>query len=115
MNEDRVREIAEEVARRIAGERPLSSPLDIDTLFALKKGGFILTGSATLASGVATVVNSRIRGNSTAVVTYLTPAGTTGANLKAVCADGSLTITAIATDGTTVTTDTSEVSYLIIL
>lgn len=95
--------------------RELSFPLSINTLHALKRGGFILTGTATLASGVATVAHDRIRGNSTPSVSYSEPAGTTGANLKAVCTNGTLTITAVGTDGTTVTTDVSVVSYFIVL
>jgi hypothetical protein len=94
---------------------PLPFPLDIDTLHSLKDGGFILAGTATLASGTVTISDRTIRNGSVPFVSYAVPAGTTGTNLKAVCAQGSLTITAIGTGGSTVTTDTSEVSYLIFL
>jgi len=112
MDEARIRRIVREELGRL---QRLPHPLDIDTLFALKTGGFILFGSATLASGVVTVEDRRIKASSIAVVTYQAPGGTTGTNLKAACTDGTLTITAVNTSGSTVNTDTSSVSYLIIL
>lgn len=92
-----------------------SFPLRRNDLFALKQGGFILSGTATLASGTVTVSDRRIQPSSVAIVSYKTPAGTLGTNLKGLTAAGSLAITAVATDRSTVTTDTSAVSYLIIL
>ena len=100
------------------GPRPhtvLPLPLDIPNLTALKTGGFILFGTVALTSGVATISNNRIQGSSTPLVSYISPAGTMGANLKATVAHGSLTITAVKTDKTTETSDTSTVSYFIVL
>jgi hypothetical protein len=93
----------------------LPFPLDIPSLHALKDGGFILSGTATLAAGVAAISDKRIHASSVAVVAYVTPAGTMGANLKGVCTAGTLTITAVKSDKTTETSDTSLVAYLIIL
>ena len=93
----------------------LPFPLDINTIFALKNGGFILFGTLTLSSGVGTVTDGRIQASSVALVTYKTPGGTTGTNLKAGCTEDTLTVTAVNTSGTTVTTDTSVVSYLVII
>ena len=93
----------------------LAFPLDQNTRFALKNGGFIRSGTAVLSSGTVTISDHRIQTGSIPLVSYITPGGTTGTNLKAVAAQGSLTITAVNTSGTTVTTDTSTVSYLIIL
>ena len=93
----------------------LPFPLDPNTRFALKKGGFILCGVATLVAGTIAVNDRRIQLGSTAIVTYTVPGGTTGTNLKAVCTLGALTITAVGTTGTIVATDTSTVSYLIII
>ncbi len=93
----------------------LPIPLDIPNRTALKTGGFILFGTVALASGVATITNTRIQGSSIAVASYVAPAGTMGANLKTTIAQGSLTITAIKTDKTTETSDTSTVSYFIVL
>ncbi len=93
----------------------LPFPLDRESIFALKKGGFILAGTATLVSGTVTISDPRIQTGSIAIPAYASPSGTTGTNLKAVAAQGSLTITAINTSRATVTTDVSKVSYLIIL
>lgn len=130
MIDERVRQ---EVGRQIdarfdiyGGEVPragLVFPLDDDTIKSLKQGGFILSGAVALSSGVATVTDSRIRAasgtgtsfvGSIALVAYLTPAGTTGTNLKAVCTENTLTITAIDTAGATVASDTSTIQYLIL-
>lgn len=105
----------EEIITRPTEVSALPFPLDINTRHALKEGGFILSGIATLASGVATLNDRRIQTSSVATVSYQTPGGTTGTNLKAVCTKGVLTITAVGTGGSTVTTDTSVVSFLIIL
>lgn len=95
--------------------RSLPFPLDIDTLHSLKAGGFILFGTTMLVSGTVTVADRRIQPSSTVIASYRTPAGTTGANLKGVCSAGAITLTAINTSGATVTTDTSKVSYFIVL
>ena len=89
-----------------AQPQPLTTPLHIDTIHALKTGGFLTLGSATLASGTVTVEDRRIRTTSTALVTYKTHSNE--GSLLALCADGSVAIT--SNDGT----DASEVQYLII-
>lgn len=93
----------------------LATPLDINTLHALKKGGFILFGTLTLVSGVATVTDRRIQTGSVSIVSYATPAGTMGANLKAACAQGTLTVTSVKSDATTQTADTSKVAYFLVI
>jgi hypothetical protein len=93
----------------------LPFPLDINLLHSLKLGGFILFGVATLVAGVAVINDRRIQTGSLPIACYQTPAGTTGTNLKAVCAQGTLTITAINTSGSTVTSDTSKVSYFLVI
>lgn len=95
--------------------RALPFPLDIDSLHSLKSGGFILFGTATLVSGTVTLNDKRIKMGSIPIASYSTPAGTTGTNLKAVCTQGSLAITAVGTTGSKVTTDTSVVSFFIVL
>lgn len=101
--------------QREHADRRLPFPLPSTDIFSLTKGGFILAGSATLASGTVAVSDRRIQPSSVALVSYTVPGGTTGTNLKAVCTAGTLTITAVGTGGATVTTDTSTVVYLVIL
>ena len=113
MDENRVREIVREEQAKTP--RALPYPLDINTLFALKTGGFVLFGTAVLDTGVATVTDHRIRASSIVIACYTAPNGTMGANLKAVCAQGSLTITAVKSDKSTETSDTSTVAYIVIL
>lgn len=95
--------------------KELTFPLTPDTIFTLTHGGFVLVGKATLSSGTITVTNHRIKASSVALASYETPGGTTGTNLKAVCSDGSLAITGVDTSGSTVTTDTSTVSYVVFM
>jgi hypothetical protein len=112
MDENRVREIAREEA---AKARRLPMPLDLNTLFSLRKGGFLLFGTLTLASGVATLEDSRIQPSSTPVVSHVSPDGTVGAALTASCTSGTLTVTAVKNDTTTETLETSEVAYIVVL
>lgn len=85
----------------------LSFPLDLKTIFALKKGGFILSGSATLASGTVVVSDRRIQASSVAIISYKT--NSSPGTLRAACTDGTLTITSSSA------TDASEVAYLVVL
>ena len=94
---------------------PLPNPLSIDDLFALRSGGFILYGTANLSSGTYVISDHRIQASSIPLVSLIAPGGTMGANYKAACTLGALTITAVKTDKSTETSDTSTVSYLIIL
>lgn len=93
----------------------LRFPLDFESLFALKKGGFILSGTVDLSSGVATIEDRRIQPSSVAIVSYTAPDGTLGAALTAACAAGTVTITSVKSDLTTETSDASTVAYLIVL
>lgn len=93
----------------------LSFPLSQKDLFALRKGGFIVYGTATLSSGTVAVTDRRIQASSIAFATYKTPAGTMGSNLKAVCTANTLTLTAVKLDTTTETSDTSTVGYLVLI
>ena len=93
----------------------LSFPLDPDTIFALTNGDFILVGKATLVSGVVAISDRRIKPSSIAIVSHETIAGTLGVTLGGVCTDSTLTITSYDSGGSTETSETSVVSYLIIL
>jgi hypothetical protein len=105
MDENRIKEIIRaEISK--PSRAPLSTPLDIDTIFALKNGGLLTSGSVTLVSGAATVTDRRIRTTSVPLLTYKTHS--TPGTLRAVCTDGTLTIT--SSNGS----DASEVHYLII-
>jgi hypothetical protein len=88
-------------------ENQLKVPLSVDTLLALKQGGFILLGTSTLASGTKEIEDTRIKANSIPLVTYNTfsSAGT----LRAVTTKGKLTVT--SSNGS----DASEFHYLIII
>ena len=96
-------------------ENVLPFPLDPDTIFALTNGDFILVGKATLVSGTVDIDDRRIKLSSIAIVSHETIAGTLGVTLGGVCADGKLTITSYDSAGATETSETSVVSYLIIL
>lgn len=73
-----------------------------------------LMGAATLASGTIAVTISGLTTSDRAFVQLTTPGGTMGAGYKAVCTTDTLTITSIAAAGTTVTTDTSTLNYMIL-
>lgn len=105
MDENNIRRIVQDELRK-APRPALNLPLNIDTIFALKNGGFLTFGIATLASGTVTVLDHRIRSVSTPHLTYKTHSSQ--GVLRAVCTDGTLTIA--STSGT----DASEVHYLII-
>ena len=109
MTDERKQEIKELIREffEAAPEKPLSVPLHIDSILALKVGGFIVFGTVTLASGAATIADDRIRSTSKAFVTYQTHSDQ--GVLLAVCTDGLLSIE--STDGS----DASEVNYLVIL
>ena len=89
----------------------LSFPLTSNDLFALKKGGFILSGTTTLASGAATLSDRRIKPSSKALLGYdvAAKALTHPGILSGACSDGELSI------ASTSATDASDVAYLIIL
>ena len=86
---------------------PLSIPLNIDTIFALKNGGLILFGTTTLVAGTIAITDRRIRSTSVSIVSHLTHS--TPGTLRSVCADGSLTITSSNAG------DVSQVQYFVIL
>jgi hypothetical protein len=79
-------------------------------------------GKLTLVAGVATVSNVRISSASQVFTSMNTPGGTIGSDWKVPDAGlvvggpgtGSFTCTAISTTGTTVTTDTSVLNYVIL-
>jgi hypothetical protein len=89
----------------------LTFPLNADALFALNKGGFILAGKTTLASGTASVADRRIQLSSVAFLTYNTTdnALSSSGTLSAGIAQGTLTIT--SSDSS----DASDVYYIVIL
>jgi hypothetical protein len=53
----------------------LAFPLDQNTRYALKKGGFILSGAVTLSSGAATIYDHRIHGSSVPLVSLASGGG----------------------------------------
>lgn len=73
-----------------------------------------VAGLVTLASGVATISNSLITTASVAVVQQQSPVGTLGAQYKAVCTAGLLTITAITAALGTQVLDTSTLQYILV-
>lgn len=81
----------------------LQFPLDVNTLFALKNGGFILSGVATVSGGEAIIGDRRIKPSAVPLIT--SKGSTSGRAYAADCANGSLTI--LGDDG--------DVYYLIIL
>jgi hypothetical protein len=56
----------------------LPFPLDQNTRFALKQGGFILSGIVTLSSGAAMITDHRIRGASVPIVSIVSGGGSGG-------------------------------------
>lgn len=71
-------------------------------------------GDITLTAGVGTVTISGLATTDRAFVQLTTPGGTLGTHYKAVCTANTLTITAVDTAGSTVTSDTSTLTYHII-
>jgi len=106
---------AEEIVIEEENLQKLSFPLDPETIFALTNGDFILVGKATLISGVVAISDRRVKPSSIAIVSHETIAGTLGVTLVATCTDGTLTITSKDSAGATETSETSVVSYLVIL
>jgi len=80
-----------------------------------KSGTNACAGSATLSSGTVTVSTTCAAGSSELVfATLATVGGTTGTHYRTTTASGSVTITAVGTTGSTVTTDTSVVNWWLI-
>lgn len=72
-------------------------------------------GSATLVSGTVTVTNTNNDANDHLFIQLKTPGGTLGTHYKySISAGNNFTITAVDTAGSTVTTDTSTVSWWLI-
>lgn len=74
-------------------------------------GGFM--GTATMVAGVATVTISGLTSSDRAFTQLVTPGGTMGARVKAVCTTNTLTITAVSGAGSTVTSETSTYNFVI--
>lgn len=85
----------------------LPFPLDPENAAAIRYGLF-LSGTATLSSGSATVVNRAIQPTSTMLLTYASASGTQGF-LRASAASGTMTIA--SSSGS----DSSTVQYLVLL
>jgi len=76
----------------------------------------IVVNTVALVSGVATITISGVTTSSICMGTQIiTPSGTLSNSYKAVCTASTLTITAIDTAGSTVTTDNSTLSYTVLL
>lgn len=69
---------------------------------------------ATLVSGTLAITITGLATTDRAFVQLTTPGGTLGTHYKAVCTANTLTITAVDTAGSTVTSDTSTLTYHII-
>jgi hypothetical protein len=69
---------------------------------------------ATLSSGTVAITISGLATTDRAFLQLTTPSGTLGTHYKAVCTANTLTITAVDITGSTVTTDTSTLTYHII-
>jgi len=74
----------------------------------------VASGSASLVSGTVTVSTAAAKSDSLVFVSYKTPGGTMGANLKGTATNGSIIITAVDASRATVATDTSLVNWMII-
>ena len=72
------------------------------------------TGTATLVSGTKAITISGLTSSNHAFITVSASGGTLGTTYKAVCTTNTLTITSIGPTGSTVTTDTSTLNYLVI-
>lgn len=78
----------------------------------IKQGTGGMSGTATMTSGVATVsITGLTTSDNCSSVTLITPGGTMGARVKAVCTANTLTLTAVGTTGLTVTSETSTYYY----
>lgn len=76
----------------------------------------IVVNTVALVSGVATITITGVTTSSICMATQMiTPSGVQGVKYKAVCTASTLTITAIDLSGTTIATDTSTISYTILL
>ena len=71
-------------------------------------------GTITLVSGTKALTISGVTTSNQAFVQLVTPGGTLGGAYKAVCTSNTLTVTSIGATGTTITTDTSTLNYLIV-
>ncbi len=79
----------------------------------IKEGGGGKMGVATLVAGSVAISISGLTTNSRAFVQLVTPGGTLGDAFKAVCTTNTLTITSVVAAGTTQTSDTSTLNYVI--
>ena len=72
-------------------------------------------GTVTLVAGVAQIANTGVHSGTLVLLTLKTPGGTLGTHYSYTLSAGvSITITAVDTSGSTVTTDTSVISYIIL-
>lgn len=71
------------------------------------------SGSTTLVAGTKTVSVSGATAASFVKFMVVTPGGTMGKHYKVACSAGQFIVTAVDTDGTTVATDTSTLSYVV--
>ena len=71
-------------------------------------------GDLTLTAGTAAITITGLTSNDRAFTQLTSPSGIVGGIYKAVCTTNSLTITSLNTNGTTLTTDTSTLSYFIV-
>jgi len=76
-------------------------------------GIYKAVGSLTLTAGTGSVTQSGLTSGNHAFVTLLTPGGTLGVSYKAICTTNTLTITAVGPTGSTITTDTSTLNYIV--
>lgn len=82
---------------------------------AFQAGGNQRLGSATLVNGTVTVGNTAVTANTKVMAWFSAVGGTTAGILTgSVVAGTSFTITSVGATGTTVSTDTSVVNYLLI-
>jgi hypothetical protein len=86
------------------------------TLSVKQTGGNACVGSNALASGTVTISTTCAAGSAEVVLVTLNAhgSGTAGTRYKATTAAGSITITAVDTAGSTVTTDTSTLNWWLI-
>ena len=106
MNKDEVKKLIMEMVMSGDLRSQVFFPLDDKSRQALKSEAY-LVGSATLANGTMAIKHFKIKSTSTPMVCYQTFSA--NGTLRAVCTDGTLTIT--SSSGT----DASVINYIIII
>lgn len=88
------------------------SIVDLPSTPGAPQTGAPVKATGTLAGGVATIPVTGMTASSTAVASYVTPAGTLGQGFKCVCSAGQVVVTSLQSGGTTQALDTSTIQIV---